>query len=266
VASTSADRPGNPCVAIVSDGSGLPPGGDLTETLSLEAELVGRLAGLPARQKIIPASDAAGLAAGIRALPADIGAVLLTAVAPARARQAQQELRDGGARPLVTREDATAIALAALATRTLAAAGRSRGSRVVLAGARELPLLITLLMAAGVTDLTTWEPADAAIFPLHGIVFGADVVIDLAGALPPRVAARLGGTTVLTGADAAAAPYAAAGLLHAAVTTPGLVFGIDVYCACADVLVRGAGTTVSVSQGTALTRLVAEAVSCRGDG
>jgi hypothetical protein len=250
-------------VAIVSDGSAPPVDADLTATLRDGAELISGLARVPARPAAILASDAAGLAAGIRALPADIGAVLLTRVAPERAREVQRELQDGRARPLLTDEDVTAIALAAAALDSLAKAGRrAQGHRVVLAGARDLPVLTSLMMAAGVDDITLWNTSDAAIFPLHNIVFGADLVIDLIGELPPHMAGRLGGLTVITRADTGAAPYAAAGLLAAAVRAPGLAFDLEIFRACAQALMTvPSGRSVPLAKGVAATHLVADAVT-----
>jgi malate dehydrogenase (oxaloacetate-decarboxylating) len=251
-------------VAIVSDGSALPSERDLTTTLRDEAELISGLARVPARATVILASDAAGLAAGIRALPADIGAVLLTRIEPERARHVQQELQDSRARPLLTDADVTAIALAAAALDSLAKAGRrAQGNRVVLAGARDLPVLTTLLLAAGVDDITTWNQSDAVIFPLHNIVFGADTVIDLVGELPSHAAGSLGEITVITRDDAGTAPYAAAGLLHAAVHAPGLSFDLEIYRACAQVLmtVSSSDRSVPFVKGIAVTQLVSDAVT-----
>lgn len=250
-------------VAIVSDGSALPSGSDLTAALRDGAELISGLARVPVRPTAVLAADAAGLAAGIRALPADIGAVLLTRVDPMRAREVQRELRDSHARPLLTDEDVTAIALTAAALNSLAMVGRrAQGNRVVLAGARDLPILTSLLMAVGVDDITTWNTSDATIFPLHNIVFGADTVIDLVGELPSGATRQLGGLTVITREDTAAAPYAAAGLLGAAVRAPGLAFDVEIFSVCAFALadVPPSRRSVPLGKGIAVTRLVADAV------
>jgi malate dehydrogenase (oxaloacetate-decarboxylating) len=206
------------------------------------------------------AAVAPARAAGFRsATPA----VLLTRVAPERVREVQRELQDSHARPLVTDEDVTAIALAAAALDSLAKAGRrAQGHRVVLAGARDLPVLTSLMMAAGVDDITLWNTSDATIFPLHNIVFGADLVIDLVGGLPPHAAGRLGGLTVITRADAGAAPYVAAGLLAAAVRAPGLAFDLEIFRACAQALMAvPSGRSVPLARGVAVTHLVADAVT-----
>lgn len=223
-----------------------------------KADLIGGLARIPARPATVLAGDAAGLAAGIRALPADIGAVLLTGVLPERAREVRRILRDGRARPLVTEEDLTAIALVAAALGSPAGAGQRTHRRMVLAGAGELPVLATLLMASGVHDITTWNQCDAIAFPLYTIMFGADTVIDLVGELPSRADNRLAGITVITPEDAIAAPYAAAGLLSAALHTPGLDFDVETYRLCALVLATQFDKPVSRVRGVALTRLVAD--------
>lgn len=264
MAATSPRRSAAQRVAIVSDGSALPDGQDLTSALRNATELISGLAQLPAKPAPIFAPDAEGLAAGIRALPVDVGAVLLTHVEPDRARQVRQELRERGGRPLVTDEDITAISFAVAALGTLNAAGRlAPHSRVVLAGTRDLPLLIPLLMVAGVGDLTIWQPSDSAVFPLHNAVFGADVVIDYVGELPSTANGSLAGTTVITRADTGAAPYAAAGLLQAAMRHVRLNLDVEVFSAC----VRALMTTpvnhrpVPHLKGIALTRLVVEMVT-----
>jgi malate dehydrogenase (oxaloacetate-decarboxylating) len=94
-----------------------------------------------------------------------------------------------------------------------------------------------MLLDAGVGDITTWNPSDAVVFPLHHVVFGADAVIDLVDGLPSRTVDRRSGITVITRDDARSAPFAAAGLLRAALHTPGATFDVEVYCACALALI-----------------------------
>lgn len=251
-------------IAVVSDGSALNHHDDIDAVLRHKAELLSGLVRLPVRPTVIPAEDAPGLAAGIRALPSDIGAVLLARVAPQRAGAVQSLLREGGSRPLLIEQDITAIALAATTLAALRQAGRPAvSSRVVLAGTHELPILPVLLMAAGVGDITMWNPADAAVFPLHDIVFGADVVVDLVHGLPPRAANRRGGVTVIHACDTPSAPYAAASLLQAAVGVPGLEFDTETYSACALALATlpASDGLTSYLKGIALTCLVADAVT-----
>lgn len=256
--------PGLQCIAIVSDGGALPAGDDLGSKLRAEAEFISDLARVPARPMTILAADAAGLAAGIRALPAEVGAVLLTGVALDRAREVSMELQDGPARPLVTDEDLSAIALTAAIAGSLAGAGQgTHRSRVVLAGAGELPALATLLMACGVSDVTTWNQSDAMSFPLINIVSGVDTVVDLVGELPSRTDSLLAGITVITRDDAITAPYAAAGLLRAALCNPGLVFDVETYRACALTLAAASPFTRPPSYvgGVSLSHSVADAVT-----
>ena len=219
-------------IAVVSDGS--------AHDLRAEAALIGDLTAVPVEPRVIVGD----LAAGIRALPADVAAVFLTHVEPPRARRVQRELRESGARPVLIREDARAMVLAAAVLGSL-----RHGGRVVLAGAADLPLLVTLLMAAGVADITTWNPADEAVYPLRNIAYGADVVVDLAGAMPA------GAASVVTAAAVEAVPVAAAAMVLAAVRVPELEFEIEVQLAA----VRG--LTAAGSLGAASVRFVADAVT-----
>ncbi|MFD8497364.1 hypothetical protein [Amycolatopsis sp. NPDC059657] len=252
---------GTPRVAIVSDGSALPAGTDLISTLREVAALISGLARVAARPRAVLSADATGLIAAIRALPPDTGAVLLTRVTPERARQVRRELRDSDPRPLLTDEDVTTIALASATSDALPTTWRRRahGARVVIAGAREMPGLTALLMASGIADITTWNLADAVVFPLHNIVFGADAVVDLVGALSPDLA----GISVITREDAGKALYAASGLLRAAACASGLGFDVEVFRACARALSAAppAGRSMPFVKGIALTRLVADAAT-----
>lgn len=247
---------------MVSDGSGLGDRDDALAALRAQGELISGLARVPVEPKLILAADTAGLAAGIRALPPDLEAVLLVDVEPSRAAAVQRELRASGGRPLMTQPDAAAIALAAATLSALTDTGlRLLTSKVILAGTDDLPILTALLMAAGVGDITTWTPSDAPVFPLHNILFGANAVIDLVGGLPSDEAGRRSGIAVIRSSDATSAPYAAAGLLRAAVNTPGLSFDIEIYRACSLALAAippANGSTMPYLKGIALTQLIAD--------
>ncbi|SDY10963.1 hypothetical protein SAMN05421504_104533 [Amycolatopsis xylanica] len=255
---------GAPRVAIVSDGSAVPTGTDLNEALRDQAELLNDLTRVRAEPVVLHADNTTALAASIRALPANVGAVMLTHMDSTRAREVAAESRERGARPLLTEDDVTAISLAGVTLSTLAKAGRrARGHRVVLAGARELPGLIALLMAGGVDDITTWNSPDAATFPLATIAAGADLVIDLAGALPSRPGGSLDGMTVITRDDVDEAPHVAAGLLVAAASTPGLTLDVEIFHACAQVL-RATSPSERHTRplsGAELTRRIADAAT-----
>ncbi|NBH03522.1 hypothetical protein [Amycolatopsis sp. SID8362] len=255
--------------AVVSDGSALRGSGVAVDLIVQEfARHLGGLAQVPVRPVTLDATDAAQLVAGVRALPPDAGAVLLTHADPGRTRAAQKELRAGGARPVVTDQDATAIALTAALLGAVTGHGRRSGGlqcgRVVLAGARELPILAPLLVAAGFADLTLWNPADAGRLPLRNVVSGAHAVLDLVGGLPGWAAAEHDlGMIVITRGDAYTAPCAAAGLLRAALrTSAGAWFDVETYHTAALALAAaGAGWPVSHGKARALTHRVTDSVT-----
>ncbi|KAA2247318.1 hypothetical protein F0L68_40150 [Solihabitans fulvus] len=170
-------------VAVVSDGSALSTGHDrlpLLPALGGCAALLRELAGLDAIALPVAAADARQLAASLRSLPVDIGAIALLRTDPARARAAQQALRAAGCVPVVTEQDTTTVALtAALLTALRRTDTPPRASRVVVAGAARVPGLTRLLMAAGVGDIVSWDTTDAVAFPLSRIARGATAVIDL---------------------------------------------------------------------------------------
>ncbi len=166
----------------------------------------------------------------LRGLPSDVGAVFLQRTPPAltcRARALTHGL------PILTDQDIIAIALtAALLTATSQAGRTPRASTVVIAGADALPVLCPLLMIAGFGDVTTWNPADADMFPLRRITSGAHAIVDL-----------LNGTVDLTAAevirlDSGHQPVLALpGLLRALIHTRGARLDLHVHHACALALV-----------------------------
>ncbi|WP_020672908.1 hypothetical protein [Amycolatopsis nigrescens] len=247
-------------LAVVSDGTALAdPQAGVEPVLRQYTELISGLAGIPARPLVVADTGPDELAARIRASPAEVGAVLLTHVEPGRTRRVQRELLAAGGPPVVTDQDATAIALTAALLAALARAGRRpRGSRVLVAGSWYLPGLTPLLLAAGIGDLSLWNRSDAAAFPLHQLVFGADAVIDLVGELP---SARDGDRIVLTRDDARSAPFAAAGLLRAALAVPGAALDVEAFLAAALAMVMSTppDRPVSDGRGPALADLVADA-------
>lgn len=228
-------------VAVVSDGSGLRHRGRAVDPASVYpvladyAELIHDLTGLPAHPLTATATDADHLAASLRGLPADIGAIALTHTDPARARAAQQTLRAVGGLPVVTDEDTTAIALAAAMLTSLARAGSTpSASKVVIAGAEHMPGLCVLLMAVGVGDIVSWREADAHVYPLHRVVHGAGIVIDLLGAARELTeAAGRSRPTVIAPDDPAIHLLALPGLLSAVVRTSEPVLDVSLYRVCA---------------------------------
>jgi len=248
-------------VAIVSDGSALPRTADVNAMLWADAALIGDLGGLVAVPRVILADSPDGLAAGVRGLPADVGSVLLAHVDAERAYHVTNELQSHGVRPTVSEHDVNAVVLAAVALRSLAFDGRSpRRCSVVVAGARESPLLSAILMASGFADITTWNSSDAAVFPLRSVLHGADMVIDLVNEPATAADYRRAGIAAISRDDVHVAPFVSVGLLRAAASTAGLGLDIEVLAACARALapVLPGNRPVARGQGLTLTRLITD--------
>ncbi|MFD9894079.1 hypothetical protein ACFWY9_32420 [Amycolatopsis sp. NPDC059027] len=232
-------------IAVVGSGAA-------AESVAREyAELISGLAGIPA--KVLDGADHGTISS------AEYGAILL--VHPgAGAASAARRLRAATGLYVLSDQDATAIALTGALLATLARRGRApRDVRVVIAGAERLPGLAPLLIAADVRDVTLWNTADGAVFPLHQIVFGADAVVDLLGALPGDMGGVL---AVNTGDDVHAAPCAAAGLLRAALYAEGRAREVDTFHVAAAVLAAVVTPGRVFSRGAAreLADLITEAV------
>jgi hypothetical protein len=145
--------------------------GATTAVLRRYSAVVEEQAGLPTR---VIASDY-----GLHSLSPDVSAVLLVRTAPERELKVRNSV---AGLPVVTDQDTTAIALTAALLTALARAGRTpQASRVVIAGAHTMPMLCPVLLAVGIGDITTWNPADALAFPLRRIAADADAVINLVG-------------------------------------------------------------------------------------
>ncbi|WIY00948.1 hypothetical protein QRX60_44045 [Amycolatopsis mongoliensis] len=254
------------CAAVVSDGSALGDhaAGPVGPIVHEFAEHLGGLARVTVRPVTVDAADAAELAAGIRALRAEVGPILLTHTDPERTRLVQQDLRDGGMPLVLTDQDATAIALTTAVL--VAVADRppaSRIGKVVVAGAQYLPILAPLLAAAGVADITTWNTSDAVTFPLRHVASGAGAVVDLIGALPGwGDEDRHAELAVITRGAARTAPCAVAGLLRAALRDPATTFDLATYLAAARALITAHAVDLPLTQRNAqvLTDRVTDAV------
>jgi len=252
---------GDSRVAVVSDGSALPRGADVSAMLRADAALIGDLGGIPAFSQVILADSPDGLAAGVRGLPADVGSVLLAHVEVERAYHVTHELQSHGVRPTVSEHDVNAVVLAAVALRSMAFDGRSpQRCTMVLAGARELPMLSAILVASGVADITTWNSSDAVVFPLHTVLHGADMVIDLVNETSAAADYRRAGIAVISREDVHVVPYVSAGLLRAAAGTAGLKLDTEVLAACARALAPAlpSNRPVARGQGLRLARLIAD--------
>ncbi|MFE0021075.1 hypothetical protein [Amycolatopsis sp. NPDC059021] len=214
-------------------------------------ELISGLAGIPARVLV-------GASSGT-ALAGEYGAILL-AHPGAGAASAARRVRAASGLYVLSDQDAAAIAVTGALLATLARRGRApRDARVVIAGAELLPGLAPLLIASDIRDVTLWNAADGAVFPLHQIVFGADAVVDLLGALPGDIGGAL---AVITGDDVHAAPCAAAGLLRAALQAEGRAGEADTCHVAAAVLAAVVTPGRMLSRGAAreVTGLITEAV------
>jgi malate dehydrogenase (oxaloacetate-decarboxylating) len=120
------------------------------------------------------------LAERIQQLHGHVGAVYLTRTDAPRARTVQRLVEQAGGPPVLTSEDATAIALSAAALAYLHGLGRDPSrSRILIAAAVRMPILSALLIAVGFPDITLWNTVDGAWFPLRRVARDADVVIDL---------------------------------------------------------------------------------------
>ncbi|MBN9101355.1 MAG: hypothetical protein J0I49_25070 [Pseudonocardia sp.] len=172
-------------VAVIGDGTGhgppAQPGRPLATILAGDAATLQRLARIPAVTRPASQWDATDtVAEQIRQFPPEITAVLLTRTSPTRARSVQRLVEQAGGRPVLTDEDATAIALTAAALVYLRGLGRDQyRARILIADATRMPILSALLLATGFPDITLWNTPDAAWFPLHRAARDADVVIDL---------------------------------------------------------------------------------------
>ncbi len=214
-----------PTIAVVSDGSALPGRLDFVRPelrlqaveplLRLLATMIHELTDLPTE---FLAVEPGRLQTAVDELPGVTGAVFLPYVKPAAIPAAPG---------LVTDWDTTAIALTAALLTTLSRAGRPpRRSRVVIAGAARMPLLGQLVVATGVGEVTTWNPADADAFPLHEVAAPADVVIDLVG-----MAAKDDPKVIVAGFPLYPL-LALPGLVQAVASAPAARMAVDVHLAC----------------------------------
>jgi len=258
-------------VAVVSDGSAPRRGNGDNAPASLgmwvdeDAAVIHELTGLPVRAVPLTACDADDLAAQIRVLALDAGAIFLTRTDPDRARSAQHALHEAGGPSVLTDADTTTITVTAVLLTTIARAGREpAASRVVIAGAAALPELCPLLIATGIGDISSWHDSDAHAFPLHLLTRHATAVIDLLGATTQPAGWVPGGhwSSVLTPDDPGYRLLPAPGLLAALVHYPDATLDLDVFRACALALTAATppGKPVPEIDDPHLTEMIASAV------
>lgn len=193
-------------------------------------------------------------------LPADVRVVLLVRTEPGRTRKLRDSL---AGRTVITDQDTTTIALTAELLTTLTRAGRApEASRVVVAGADAMPSLSRLLLAAGIGDITTWNPVDALAYPLERIAARTDAVVDLVGA-GRFTGSRHAGPAVITPDHRRDPLLALPGLLRAITADPAAPLNVDVQHACALALAAATppGKRLPHEPDEILTRLVADAAS-----
>lgn len=229
-------------VAVVSDGSGIAGGAvatPLSPALARHAALIEERAGLAT--KVMALASDRHMSNVLDGLPGDVGAVFLPHTDHRRAVRAQSV---AGGLPVVTEQDTTAIALTAALLTTLSRVGCAPAlAQVVVAGEQSVPILCPLLIAAGIGDLTTWNPTDAIAFPLPRIASDAHAVLTL----PTDSGRRADAVAVAVPSDAAPAVIAADEVGRSPIALPGLLCAItgstcrmpdlEVYLACVLALV-----------------------------
>lgn len=214
---TTHEPSDRPVVAVVG---GI---GATTVMLRRYATLIEDLAGLSTR--VIPSDY------GLRGLRLDVDAVFLARTAPDRVLRVRNSVAGP---PVITDQDTTAIALTAALLTTLTRADRApHASRVVIAGAHTMPTLCPLLLAAGIGDITTWNPADAFAFPLRRVAAGADAVINLVGGGGRFAWPRLTSPAVIVPDPGRDPLLALPGLARAFARHPGARLTVEIQHACA---------------------------------
>ncbi len=225
-------------VAVVSDGSALADHhAQLEPMLGRYTAVIEDLASLPVHALPLDSDQPEEAQAALRALPRETGVLFLPHVREAFASTARA-LTSGI--PVLTDQDTTAIALAASLLTTLSRSGRACGaSKAVVIGADAMPSLRPLLMAVGIGDITTWNPADAITFPLRRVVAGADVVVDLLSRTAGLGVFPADDGPVVIAPDRDRDPLLALpGLLRALAQTSGAALDVEVHHACALALVE----------------------------
>jgi hypothetical protein len=236
-------------LAVVGDGSAMrrdtiADPGDVLAALKSDVRLLRDHVQVRAFPVPVTARDAGQLGSALRALSPDTTAIFLARTEAGRARAVQRELGGSARIPVVTEPDTTVMALVAAVLVTAARAGvPPEEIRVVVAGARALPLLVPVLMTAGIGDIASWDTSDAVAFPLPGVVRGATAVIDLVGAaarLPPTFDADVPVVVPDAIGHLLALPGVLRALREALVPVPGYWVEewhrLDVHCACARAL------------------------------
>ncbi|SNQ49994.1 Malic enzyme [Frankia canadensis] len=217
-------------VALLTDASAVLDFEPLTAEAALpavesQAVHLHRATGLDVIPMPIAARDAADLGLAIGMIAPGFAATVLVHTHVSHIDAVRAAPAAAGATPLLdTLNDGLAVAATAAALSHLLARGLPPGrARVVVVDPARGGDLAGLLLAAGIRDLTLYDPLSYGIQPLHQLANELDLVVDLIGlASPPRGAPvlRIRPETPPPLASATSGPrplHALPGLLRAAV-------------------------------------------------
>ena len=175
-------------IALVSVGSTLTNMDPVVREVPAESLLPGWAmrvrahTGLTAHPLNVVARNSGDLTDRLNALPGDIAGLIAVGTDAAHYASISRWAWANRQCAVVTDQAMTAVAAAAELLNALIQHGLPpRQSRVVIAGTATTPLLRRLLMAAGISEVTSWDRRDAVSFPLHLVIRDAEAVIDLLG-------------------------------------------------------------------------------------
>ena len=168
-------------IAVLSDGSCVPAGSDLNSVLAGHTRWL-QDRGFDSRTAQLSDDDLDALADALTATRDQGSIVYLVHTRAQRAEWIRQAL-EGAGHAVVTDSDLRAVVAAACVLTELRRTGHPIShSAVVVAGSDEVVEMVSLLMAIGVRNLTSWTQADAPQMPLARIAQDADMVVELRNA------------------------------------------------------------------------------------
>ncbi|MBL7252937.1 hypothetical protein [Paractinoplanes lichenicola] len=179
--STSASRR----ILVVSDGSRLPRGSELSAVLAGQAHRLEDL-GFDTSTAQLRAGDLVASAHTLGAVRGDVSAFYLVHTEADQAWRVRQALEHTG-HVVVTDDDLRAVVAAAhLLTELHRRKWAIDRSAVVVADSDELPAIGALLTAIGIRNMVFWRQADAPAVPLEQVTQDAAVLLDLRAAPAPH--------------------------------------------------------------------------------
>jgi hypothetical protein len=174
-------------IAVLSDGSGFTGVDSASKRASVESGLhawmtaIQKHTGLSVRVLNITSGDIEELSTRLRRLPADLSGVVVINTRPDHLGPIDAWAQDREC-PVITGRSLAAVAVTAALLTSLTRQGRLPGrSRVVIAGAADMPILSQLLITSGIGEVIQWNRDDALSFSLRCVAAQADAVIDLLG-------------------------------------------------------------------------------------